>query len=66
MERWVRRALETKADSNTKYLFANVNGKKDTRAVYEPYFFAKLKAIQREERGYIPKSVEVEDVFGMS
>ena len=66
MERWVRRALESEEKFNTKYLFSNIQGKKDTGSIYEPYFYSKLKSIQREEKGLIPKSLDVEDAFGIS
>ena len=66
MERWVRRILEEEARSNTKYLFASHTGKKESGSVYKPYLFSKLKAIQREEKGIVPKSVDVEEAFGIS
>ena len=65
MEVWTRRMLVSEADSNTVYLFANYRGKKESGAVYEPYLFAKLKAIQTEERGLIPKALEVEESYGI-
>ena len=67
MEKWTRRIMESEARSETVYLFANLNGSKESEAVYdEPYLFAKLKAIQEEERGLIPKSLEVAEAYGIS
>lgn len=66
MEKWTRRIMESEARSETVYLFANLNGSKESGAIYEPYLFAKLKAIQEEERGLIPKSLEVAEAYGIS
>ena len=66
MEKWTRRIMASEARSETVYLFANLNGSKESGAVYEPYLFAKLKAIQEEERGLIPKSLEVAEAYGIS
>ena len=65
MERWVRRVMQTEQNSLTKYLFANHNGRKESGGVYEPYLFAKLKAIQREETGLIPSSLDIEESYGI-
>ena len=65
MERWINRALDEERDSFTKYLFANRKGRKESGSVYEPYLFSKLKAIQSEEFGLIPRTLDVEEAYGV-
>ena len=66
MEKWVRRAMEYESESKTAFLFAFENGKREYGQIYEPYFISKLKSVQREERGILPKKLDVEDAFGVS
>jgi hypothetical protein len=63
---WIERLMPLEAKSRNIYLFSNRNGSKETGRVYEPYLFAKLKEIQREDIGLVPKSLNVEDSFGIS
>lgn len=66
MEKWVRRAMKYEENSKTIFLFALENGKKETGQIYEPYFFSKLKSVQAEERGLLPRKMDVEEAFGVS
>ena len=66
MEKWVRRAMHHEADSKTAFLFAFENGKKENGQIYEPYFFTKLLSVQKEERGLLPRKLDIEDAFGVS
>ena len=66
MEKWVRRAMEQEQGSLTKFLFAAGTGRKEKGQTYEPYFFSKLKSVQNEERGLLPRKLEIEDAFGIS
>ena len=65
MERWILRSLEEEKGSMTKYLFANTKGMKESGSVYEPYLFAKLRSVQQEENGLIPRNLDVEEAFGV-
>ena len=66
MEKWVRRVLELEKGSRTAFLFAFPNGRKENGQVYEPYFINKLKSVQKEERGLLPRKLDVEEAFGVS
>ena len=66
MEKWVKRAMEYERESSTAFLFAFPNGKKEYGHIYEPYFIAKLRSVQREEKGLLPRKLDVEDAFGVS
>ena len=66
MERWVRRVIEMEGSSRTTFLFASPNGRKESGQVYEPYFFAKLKSVQSEVRGILPRKLDVDEAFGIS
>lgn len=52
--------------SKTTFLFASPNGSKESGQVYEPYFFAKLKSVQSEVRGILPRKLDVDEAFGIS
>ena len=60
MEKWVRRVMETERYSNTKFLFADVKGRKEAGGVYEPYLYEKLRSVQRECVGLIPSALDIE------
>ena len=64
MEKWVKRVMESEKHSNTKYLFAGKNGKKEPGGVYEPYLYQKLMSVQTECVGLIPKGLEI-DTYGI-
>ena len=66
MEKWVRRVMEQERFSKTVFLFASSNGKREYGQIYEPYFFSKLIAVQKEEKGLLPRKLDVEDAFGVS
>jgi hypothetical protein len=66
MKKWVTRAMQYEKSSRTAYLFAHADGKKESGQIYEPYFFTKLKAIQDEEKGLLPRRLDVEEAFGVS
>ena len=66
MEKWVRRVTELEKGSRTAFLFAFPNGKRESGQVYEPYFISKLKSVQKEERGLLPRKLDVEEAFGVS
>ena len=61
MKKWVERILEGEQSSNTMYVYANYSGVKERGSLYEPYFFAKLKATHSEERA----GFELEDTLSM-
>jgi hypothetical protein len=65
MQRWVARSMELEKSSNTKYLFANTNGKKEKSGLYEDYLYSKLENIQEEQLGIIPKAVKVRTSYGV-
>ena len=66
MEKGLMRVIELGANSGTTFLFALPNGKKKSGQIYKYYFFAKLKAVQAEEKGILPRKLDVEEAFGMS
>lgn len=65
MGKWINRIMEEEKQSGTVYLFANANGAKEGGSVYEQYFYAKLKEVQKEEKGLIPRSLDVEEAYGI-
>ena len=66
MRKWVQRGIEHERYSHTVFLFASVSGRRESGQMYEPYFFAKLKSVQEEEKGLLPRKLIVEDAFGIS
>ena len=66
MRKWVNRAIKYETKSKTAFLFAHPDGKKESGQIYEPYFFSKLKSIQVEEKGLLPRKLDVEEAFGVS
>ena len=66
MRKWVERAIEMERNSLTTFLFASAKGKRDSGQIYEPYFMSKLRAIQTEEKGLLPRKLDVEEAFGIS
>ena len=66
MEKWVRRVMEYEGRSRTAFLFASENGKRESGHIYEPYFISKLVSVQKEEKGLLPRKLDVEDAFGVS
>ncbi len=66
MKRWVERSMEEERGSETMFLFADRNGKKESAVVYQYYLFEKLKSIQSEERGIIPLQIKIEEDYGIS
>ena len=65
MEMWVSQAIEEERGRTTKYLFANRNRKKEPRAVYKPYLYAKLRCILAEDIVLIPKSLDIKESYGI-
>lgn len=67
MERWVLRIIEEEKDSKNVFLFSDKSGKKESAAkTYEGYLFNLLKEIQEKTTGLIPKSLDVEEAYGIS
>ena len=66
IQKWIGRAIEYEHSSNTTFLFAAATGKKESGQMYEHYFFDKLKSVQSEERGLLPRKLDVEEAFGIS
>ena len=66
MEKWVRRVMEYEGRSRTAFLFASENGKRESGHIYEPYFISKLVSVQKEEKGLLPRKLDIEDAFGVS
>ena len=66
MEKWVRRAMCQEQEGGTKFLFALATGRREKGHTYEQYFFSKLKSVQNEERGLLPRKLDIDDAFGIS
>ena len=66
MAKWVSRVSELERGSKTAFLFAHPGGKRESGQIYEGYFFGKLKSVQREEKGLLPRKLDVDDAFGIS
>jgi hypothetical protein len=62
---WIKRVSLIEKESNTKYLFAKLNGTKEKGGEYEEYLFNKLRQVQNEEDGLISKKIKVEEIFGV-
>jgi hypothetical protein len=65
MKLWVERAIACEESSNTKFLFANERGTRETGSMYEGYFHEKLESIQLEEGGLIPTKLKVHEMYGI-
>ena len=66
MQKWVVRAMDYERESRTIFLFASGTGRRESGQMYEHYFFSKLKSVQSEERGLLPRKLDVEEAFGVS
>jgi len=66
METWVSRVIQFEKKSKTIFLFSDVGGKKETGSNYQSYFLDKMKAIQEQGKGVIPRQVNVFDDYGIS
>jgi hypothetical protein len=65
-ERWVKRLSNFERNSSTQFLFSDNKGRKESGKNYEPFLISKLKAVQKETNGIVPKGIEVEELFGVS
>ena len=65
-ETWINRVIEFEQHSNTMYLFAGYDGKKEAGRMYETYLFDVLEEIQERSDGLISKAVNVREVYGIS
>ena len=65
MGKWVRRVMFHEEASSHVYLFSTEKGKKEKGGTYEGYLFQKLKAIQRDGTGLVPRSIDVEENYGI-
>jgi len=64
IETWVSRVIQFEKKSNTIFLFSDVGGKKETGSNYQSYFLDKMKAIQEQEKGVIPRQINVFEDYG--
>lgn len=65
-EVWAKRVIKFEEQSNTMYLFAAYDGKKEPGRIYEGYLFDVLEEIQERSDGLISKSVNIREVYGIS
>ena len=66
MRKWVERTSELERGSRTIFLFASGTGKRETGQMYEHYLFNKLRSVQDEEKGLLPRKLDVGEAFGIS
>lgn len=65
MKKWTDRLMELEKENKSQFLLSSELGKKETGGVYQPYLVQILKKVQRETRGLIPSTFDVEDNFGI-
>ena len=65
-DRFEYRNMGVEKKSKTIFLFSDVGGKKETGSNYQSYFLDKMKAIQEQGNGVIPRQVNVFDDYGIS